>query len=239
MTGRIQNVATGQYLSNARVAVRNSPLVAFTDETGTYRLPEVPGGPAVLEVFYTGLDPQSVSVEVPAGGQIERDVKLNSLERYGKNAEVIKLDPFVVANSKMTESAALAINEQRFAPNLKNIVATDAFGAISEGNVAEFMKFMPGISVEYEGDAPTTIQVRGLNASMTTVSVDGAQTANAVRVGASREFHFKQVSINDTSRIEVTKVPTPATPATSMGGSINLVSKSAFERDREQFNYSV
>ncbi len=98
---------------------------------------------------------------------------------------------------------------------------------------------MPGISIEYEGDAPTTISVRGFDPNLTTVLVDGAQTANAVRVGASREFHFKQVSINDTSRVEVTKVPTPSTPASTLAGSVNLVSKSAFERERKQFNYSL
>jgi iron complex outermembrane receptor protein len=39
-----------------------------------------------------------------------------------------------------------------------------------------------------------------------------------------------QVSINNISRIEVTKVPTPANPADGISGSVNMVSKSAFER---------
>jgi len=39
--------------------------------------------------------------------------------------------------------------------------------------------------------------------------------------------------------MEVTKVPTPANPANSLGGSVNLVSKSAFERSRAEFRYGV
>jgi TonB-dependent receptor len=39
--------------------------------------------------------------------------------------------------------------------------------------------------------------------------------------------------------VEVTKVPTPATPADSLGGSVNMISKSAFERTRAQFNFSL
>lgn len=54
VSGRIQNVATGQSLNNARVIVKGTDLVAFTDETGTYRLTQVPTGLATLEVFYTG-----------------------------------------------------------------------------------------------------------------------------------------------------------------------------------------
>ena len=54
--GRIQNVVTGKYLNNARVAVKGTQITALTDETGAYHLVNVPSGPIVLEVFYTDLD---------------------------------------------------------------------------------------------------------------------------------------------------------------------------------------
>jgi iron complex outermembrane recepter protein len=41
------------------------------------------------------------------------------------------------------------------------------------------------------------------------------------------------------SRIEVTKSPTPDTPADTIGGSVNMVLKSAFERAKPIFNYRV
>ena len=42
--------------------------------------------------------------------------------------EVVKLDEFVVTASTEMEGAAIAIHEQRFAPNQKTVVATDEFG---------------------------------------------------------------------------------------------------------------
>ena len=39
------------------------------------------------------------------------------------------------------------------------------------------------------------------------------------------------------ARVEVTKVPTPEMPSDSLGGSVNMVSKNAFERRGAQFNY--
>ena len=65
ISGRVQNVDTGQYLNNARVVVRGTDRAVFTDETGTFRLAGVPAGPAVLEVSYTGLDPQEVRQDFP------------------------------------------------------------------------------------------------------------------------------------------------------------------------------
>jgi TonB-dependent receptor len=243
LTGRVQNVVTGQYLNNARVSVRGTELVTFTDQTGTYFFPHVPGGVVVLEVFYTGLDPQQLTVELPAGGRIERNVDLTSAARYGTGTEPLKLDSFVVAGSRETDGEAIAINEQRFAANIKNVVAADALGDLMDGNVGEFLKFMPGITAEYDsesGGSVASISVRGFPTNMAVVSSDGAEMATAGNPnGSSRVFQFSQVSINNISRLEVTKVPTPSSPADSMAGSVNMVTKSAFERKDAQLRYSV
>lgn len=76
--GRVQNVATGKYLNNARVTVKGTHLTALTDEFGVYRLVDVPGGRVVLDIFYTDLDRQDITVNVPPGGVIERNVELTN-----------------------------------------------------------------------------------------------------------------------------------------------------------------
>jgi outer membrane receptor for ferrienterochelin and colicin len=127
---------------------------------------------------------------------------------------VVKLDSFVVASSRETNAMAIANNEQRFAPNVKLVVSADSFGDVMDGNVAEMMKFLPGVTALYDrsGDqtAAARISVRGFSAGMVAVSTDGAQLANTSNVtGNSRFFDFSQMSINNLARIEVTKVPTP------------------------------
>lgn len=240
ISGRVQNEATGQYLNNARITVKGTDLTAFTDNAGIFRLAGVPTGSAVVEVFYSGLDPQLITFSVTAGQNSEREINLTNRALYGdKSAGVVKLDAFVASTSKLTEGEALATNEQRFAANIKNVVATDAFGDVIEGNVAEFMRFLPGITVDYSDVMPLGVSVRGFDPAMTNVTTDGASLANASRNATTRQFDFMQVSINNISRVEVTKVPTPANPASGISGSVNMVSKSAFERSRAQLNYRV
>ena len=41
------------------------------------------------------------------------------------------------------------MNEQRFSPNMKSVVATDAYGPMANHNVGEFLKWLPGVGVEY------------------------------------------------------------------------------------------
>jgi iron complex outermembrane recepter protein len=237
ISGRVQNEATGQYLNKARVTVKGTSLTVFTDETGTFQITGAPSGSVTLEAFYSGLDPQQVTVNVTPGQSAERDINLTNKAIYGDKTGVVKLDPFLATTSKLTEGESLATNEQRFAANIKNVVATDAYGDVIEGNVAEFMKNLPGITIEYSDVMPLAVSVRGFDPNQTNVTSDGATLANASRNATSRQFDFMQVSINNISRIEVTKVPTPANSAAGISGSVNMVSKSAFERSRAQFNY--
>jgi TonB-dependent receptor len=239
ISGRVQNEATGVYLNNARITVKGTDRSVLTDEFGTFYLSQLPAGSVTLQAFYSGLDPLEVTVNVVPGQQTERDINLTNRAAYGDKSGVVKLDAFVLASSRFTEGEALATNEQRFAANIKNVVSTDAFGDVTEGNVAEFMKFLPGISVDYSDVMPLAVSVRGLDPNMTNVTSDGATMANASRNATTRQFDFMQTSINNFSRIEVTKVPTPATPASGLSGSVNMISKSAFERSRAQFNYRV
>ncbi|HVX31431.1 MAG TPA: carboxypeptidase regulatory-like domain-containing protein, partial [Nitrolancea sp.] len=169
IVGRVLNAASGSYLNNAHVTVEGTQLETFTNGYGEYRLDGVPAGTAKVHVFYTGQAEQVLSVDVVAGQAATQDVS------FGAKAasDVVKLDQFVVASQKDTDQKSIAINEQRFSPILKSVVSTDQFGDVTEGNVGEFLKYMPGISLEYTSPDARQIIIRGVNPVYTAVFVDG------------------------------------------------------------------
>ena len=57
--------------------------------------------------------------------------------------------------------------------------------------------------------------------------------------GNSRALDLREVPMNNISRVEVTKVPTPDMPASGLGGSINLISRSGFESRKPRFSFNV
>ncbi len=236
ITGRVQNVVTGNFLNNARVVVKGTDLVAYTDQSGTYRLVGVPGGDVTLEVFYTDLDTQQIALNLVPGATVERNVELTSQARYGAAGSVVRLDSFRVTSDKETDARAIATNEQRFAPNIKNVMATDELGDVLGSNVGEFLKFIPGLTAEYSEVEIVGISVRGIGGAMTSFTSDGAALVSA-NASPGRNFNMNTLALNNISRIEVTKVPTPSTPADSLAGSVNLVTKSAFERSKARLNY--
>lgn len=238
ISGRVQNVVTGQYLNKARVTLKGTTQEVFTDSFGNYQLVGVPSGPAVVEIFYTDLDLATQTVIVPAGGLVELNGDLTSVKRYGADASTVRLDAFVVSQDKETDNQAIATNEQRFAPNIKNVMSTDSLGDVLGGSVGEFIKFLPGVTVENDLADVAGISVRGIGGGMTSIMNDGAPASN-IWVSTSRTVDIRSMALNDISRIELTKVPTPATPADSLAGSVNMISKSAFERSGRVLRYSL
>ena len=156
--------------------------------------------------------------------------------------EYLTLGEFVVAASREMSGAALAINEQRFAANMKNVLATDEFGDIAEGNAAEFLKFMPGVNIDYAGGNGRDVSLNGVPSIYVPITLDGFGLASAVGGGAggtTRGVGLDQVSINNLSRIEVSFSPTPDSQANALAGSVNLVPRSSFERTKPQGNFNA
>lgn len=236
ITGRVLNVGNSKYVGNAVVSVEGTSVTTLTNDYGEYRLNNVPAGEVKVRVVSAGLDAETLTVTVTAGQSVNQDFDLTSAERYGDD-KTVKLDTFVVAANREFEGNAIAINEQRYAKGLKVVMASDAFGDVTEGNAGEFLKFLPGVTVDYVAADVRTVSVRGFAANFTNVYLDGMPTTSSASGSSNRIFEFEQVSINNAARVEVLKVPTPDTPANGLGGNVNLVSKSSLERKGAQLNY--
>ena len=78
------------------------------------------------------------------------------------------------------------------------------------------------------------LRIRGLHQNLSSITQDGNRIADAASAGATREFQFQTVGSDSIERIEVTKSPTPDMDGDSIGGVVNLVSKSAFDSSPER-----
>jgi iron complex outermembrane recepter protein len=237
--GRVLNPATGEFVEKARITVEGTALEAFTDADGFYRLTNVPAGSVKLRAFFTGLNVQISEATVAPEQVVSRDIAL-SPPAGAQDGRVVKMSEVVVGASREIAGAAIAIHEQRFAPNIKNVVSTDEFGAVAEGNVAEFLKYLPGITIENNGGNGRWISINGVSEDYVPVTVDGFSLASTGGDNSvSRAVEVDMVSINTLSRIEVAYAPTPESPGAALAGTVNMVPRSSFERSRPVFNGSV
>jgi TonB-dependent receptor len=236
--GRVLNARSGEYLEGARVSVEGTPLQVFTEADGTFLLANVPAGAARVTVFFTGLTPQTTTVAVTAGQVAQQEIRFGTRDTK-LDPGVVTLDAFRVETSREMDGAARAINEQRFSSNIKTVASTEEFGNVAEGNVAEFLKFLPGINIDYTGGNARDISIGGVPSDYVPVTVDGFNVAAAANRGTNRAVQSDMVSINNLSRIEVSYSPTPESPGAALAGSVNMVPRSSFERTKPVWNVST
>jgi len=246
--GRVFNPATQEYVRNAEVAVADTNLVTYSADDGSYSFSNVPAGEVTLTVTYTGYQRETTRVTLGAGQTAVRDFDLKGavFESGAKPAAgsaasgVLKLAEFSVSAER--EGNAKAIMEQRAALNMKSVVASDNFGDVTGGNIGEFIKYLPGVVMDYVDSDARTARIGGLSPTYTGVSVDGMSMASAPSAsfgGSSRQFEFEQASINGVESIEINKTTTASMDADAPAGRINLRSRSAFDRKNREITAQV
>ncbi len=227
--GRILNTATGEYVRNAEIRVEGTTIVTYSADGGNFHLANVPAGEVTVLVKYTGLQESKVVVTVVANEVATLDIELKVPSYSGASGDALDVDMVLVTAKR--EGQASAIMERRAAMNAKNVVPADNYGALTMGDVGEFMKSMPGISLDYTEVDATAVRIGGLDPKYSTFTIDGARMATATsNNNTGRQNSFEQMSITGIESIELNNTLSARMDADSPGGQINLRSKYAFER---------
>lgn len=245
--GRVLNAQTGRYMERVQVQVVDSSRRTFTNQFGEYELYGLPPGPVELRATFTGMTPQTSVLIVEAGETVNRDFTFRALPTGAAEGdeEGFELAEFEVRASDSFQTAQeIAIQSERFSVNFKNVVDTNAYGITAQGNVGEFVKFIPGVTIGYGGTYSSaadanTIQVRGFSARETNVTIDGMGIASASPGTLDPAVGLDMLSVNNAARVEVIKVPSPDQPNAGVGGTVNLISKTAFEYPKPTLNFRV
>ncbi len=237
ISGRIYKPATGEYARSAGVRIVGTDRVAESDSDGTYRFSNLPAGEFELVVASIGYEPALGRVQVAAGESATRD--FNLVARGVMRDGALQLETFQVTGER--EGHAKALQDQKRSMNIGNVVGSEIFGDTSEGNAGEFLKYLPGVELDYVSNDARGPRLRGMDAQYVGVTLDGMKLASADAFGltvgtenggtdGSRAFGFESVSFSGVDSVEVFKTLSADLDADAPAGAINLRSKRAFDR---------
>jgi len=227
ITGRVQNLATGAYLEGASVTLEPARQATLSLRDGSFSFSSLAPGDYRVSISYTGLDSQTVAVALAGGQTVVREIALT--------AKAYAMDKFTVAGER--EGNALAVTQQRNATNVKNVIAADAFGNIADQNIGNLLMRLPGVAEEILEGEVTSVAIRGISADMNAVTVDGTRGASGNTGQLSRGFAIDRIPADFVERIEVTKALTPDMDGDSIGGAVNLRTKSPLDRKGRFISY--
>ncbi len=215
--GIIKGKITGQDnepLAGATLMVNSTTNSTAANLNGEYQFYVEPGNLS-LTVRYLGYRDTVINVLLAAGELKVVNVALQSRQQALQGVEV----------TGYTEGQAKALNQQKNADNIKNIVSADQIGKFPDPNAAEALQRVPGVTIERDQGEGRYVSVRGLAPQFTNTSVNGEQIPSPE--ADVRYVALDAIPSDQLASIEVSKALTPDMDGDAIGGSINLITRSA------------
>lgn len=219
IAGRVLDAVTGAPLVGADVTLDGTSFTTATDRTGAFRLSRLPAGPYSLLVLYLGHGEQRTDVTIVAGQTLPVDVTL-APDSFSETVQV-RAEP-------IGEGQARALNQQRTAANITNVVSSDQIGSFPDPNAAEAAQRIPGVSIARDQGEGRYVLIRGTEPRLNSMMIDGERIPSPE--GDVRSVALDAVPADQLQSIEVSKAVTPDMDADSIGGAVNLVTKQAVSR---------
>ena len=227
IVGFVSNAATRTGLEGAIVEIPALGITTRSDNSGRFMIAGLPAGVHEVAVSYIGLDAVKTPIAVSEGQRTTQDFALTS--------GIYKLDAFKVTGER--EGNALALTMQRNADNVKNVVAMDSFGNLPNMSVGEVVMRLPGVAPLTQDEGLNyAIQVRGMPGNLNTVTMDGQRMPS---IGTNRALELHTVSATLYEQMEMIKGLTPDASADSLGGNLNLKTRSTLNmKEKRRLNFS-
>ena len=222
LEGRVIDAATGNPLPGASVSVSGSSTTVSTDRDGRFRILGVTSGSVTLTVSYLGRMDSTRTLTVEPGAL----VRMGEIRMAASGYE----ETIVVEGSLIRDADERALNQQKSAPNIQNIVSADQIGSFPDRNAAETTQRIAGVSISKDQGEGRYVSVRGTEARLNSMMIDGQRIPSPDPL--LRQVAVDVVPSELLQAIEVSKALTPDMDADSIGGSVNLVTKQAPDKTR-------
>lgn len=208
----------GLTLPGAVVRFQDTDLGAVTDVNGEYRVFNIPAGTYTVTVDYIGF--KSIAESISIEGDVVKDFTL---------VAGLELDEVVVVGQNL-QGISRALNKQKANDNITNVVSADQVGKFPDANIGDAMKRIPGITMQNDQGEARNIYIRGIAPQYNSVTLNGDRIPSAE--GDNRNVQMDLIPADMISLVEVNKAVLPEMDADAIGGSVNLVTRTATDRAR-------
>jgi TonB-dependent receptor len=214
IAGRVTD-ASGAVLQGARVALPVAAFSTVSDEQGEFSFNGMVPGSYQLTVSFVGFSNFVGDVTVKAGQVAHVSAILKVASRSDE----------IMVTADRPHGEAEAINRQRTADNIIDVLPSDVIRSLPNANVADAVGRLPGVTLERDEGEGKYVQIRGTEPRLNNVTVDGVEVP-------APEDNVRQVKLDTipsgiVEAVEVNKTLSANQDADAIGGTVNLRTKTA------------
>jgi TonB-dependent receptor len=214
ITGTVTDA--GHYvLPGARIELEPKGPTGVSDQQGRFTIQNVPAGDYSITVSYVGLLPYTGKLTVAAGQAMHVDAVL---QLGGVKEEV-------TVSAARPRGEAQALNRTRTADNIVQVVSAEVITSLPNTNIADAVGRLPSVSLERDEGEGKYVQIRGTDPRFSNVTINGINVPPPE--GGVRVVKLDVIPSDLVASIEVNKTLSANQDGDAIGGSVNLVTKTA------------
>lgn len=208
----------GGILQGAQVTVEPGGVNVVSDAQGQFLVNGLAAGTYTVTISYVGFVTSTKSITVAAGQVANADVQLSV---SSQNQEVL-------VTAKRPSAEAEAVNRERTADNVLQVLPDEVIRSLPNANMADALGRLPSVTIERDEGEGKYVQIRGTEPRLANVTIDGVNTPSPE--SGVRQIKLDAIPADIVESVEINKTLQANMDADGIGGSVNLVTKTAGER---------
>src|ERR1700688_2877052 len=202
-------------LQGASVELQPLGKKTVSDTTGQFSITDVPPGNYTVAISFVGMSPYSGEIMV-TGGQVTH------LESA---MQVASANESVTVTDTEVHGEAEAINRERTAENILQVLPADIITSLPNANVADAIGRLPSVTLERDEGEGKYVQIRGTEPRYSNVTIDGVNVPSPE--SGVRQIKLDTIGSDLVESVEINKTLLANMDADGIGGSVNLRTKTA------------
>ena len=207
----------GAVLQGAKITLEPSAGSITSDQQGGFVVSNLTPGSYSVTISFVGFANFTQSVTVTAG----QVVRLTAVMKVASDTQQ------VVVTATDVHGDAEAINRTRTSPNILNVLTNEQIMSLPNFTIADALGRLPGVTLERDEGDGKYVQVRGTEPRLTNTTIDGINVPSPE--SGVRQVKLDVVPADLVESVEVNKTLSANQDGDAIGGSVNLVTRTAGE----------
>lgn len=204
-------------LQGARVELKPIGRKTASDNTGQYSIQDVPPGTYTLTISFIGMAPYSAQIQTSAG----------QVTHVESEMQIASPSESITVTAGEVHGEAEAINRERTAENILQVLPSDIITSLPNANVADAIGRLPSVTLERDEGEGKYVQIRGTEPRYSNVTIDGVNVPSPQ--SGVRQIKLDTIGSDLVESVEINKTLLANMDADGIGGSVNLRTKTAGE----------
>src|ERR1700756_2183625 len=210
--------SSGSILQGAQVELQPTSITVITDAQGSYFINNLAPGTYTVTVTYVGFALFTKALDITAGKTATVDAKMAVSSQKDE----------VLVTAERASGEAEDINRQRTADNVLQVLTNEVITSLPNANMADALGRLPSVTLERDEGEGKYVQVRGTEPRLTNLTINGINVPSPEN--NARQIKLDAIPADIVESVEINKTLQANMDADGIGGSVNLVTKTAGER---------